>query len=97
MALNYRNAWLSFSGMVALKIRTGGSKNPGIIKLHNQRGFHVVTGGLEEKEISDKYRVNASKIRISYPRSAALLDKIAQSYMQESLYEQKRELLDFTG
>ena len=33
MALNYRNAWLSFSGMVALKIRTGGSKNPGIIKL----------------------------------------------------------------
>lgn len=33
MALNYRNAWLSFSVMVALKIRTGGSKNPGIIKL----------------------------------------------------------------
>ena len=32
MALNYRNAWLSFSGMAALKIRTGGSKNPGIIK-----------------------------------------------------------------
>ena len=32
MALNYRNAWLSFSGMVALKIRTGGSKNPGIIR-----------------------------------------------------------------
>ena len=31
VALNYRNAWLSFSGMVALKIRTGGSKNPGII------------------------------------------------------------------
>ena len=31
MALDYRNAWLSFSGMVALKIRTGGSKNPGII------------------------------------------------------------------
>lgn len=32
MALNYRNMWLSFSGMVALKIRTGGSKGPGIIK-----------------------------------------------------------------
>ena len=31
MALNYRNAWLSFFGMVALKIRTCGSKNPGII------------------------------------------------------------------
>ena len=34
MALNYRNIWLSFSGMVALKIRTSGSKSPGIIKHH---------------------------------------------------------------
>lgn len=33
MALNYRNIWLSFSGMVALKVRTGGSKSPGIITL----------------------------------------------------------------
>lgn len=33
MALNYRNIWLSFSGMVALKVRTGGSKSPGIIKI----------------------------------------------------------------
>ena len=31
VALNYRNMWLSFSGMAALKVRTGGSKNPGII------------------------------------------------------------------
>ena len=27
VALNYRNVWLSFSGMVALKVRTGGSKS----------------------------------------------------------------------
>lgn len=33
MALNYRNIWLSFSGMVALKVRTGGSESPGIIIL----------------------------------------------------------------
>lgn len=33
VALNYRNIWLSFSGMVALKVRTGGSKSPGIIKV----------------------------------------------------------------
>ena len=30
-ALNYRNIWRSFSGMVALKVRTGGSEIPGII------------------------------------------------------------------
>ena len=33
MALNYRNIWLSFSGMVALKVRTGGSESPGIINV----------------------------------------------------------------
>ena len=31
MALNYRNMWLSISGMVALKVRIGGSKSLGII------------------------------------------------------------------
>ena len=33
MALNYRNIWLSFSGIVALKVRTGGSESPGIIRI----------------------------------------------------------------
>ena len=32
MALNYRNMWLSFSGMVAPKVRTGGSESSGIIR-----------------------------------------------------------------
>ena len=38
MALNYRNIWLSFSGMVALKVRTGGSKSPGIITTDKKSG-----------------------------------------------------------
>lgn len=37
MALNYRNMWLPISGMVALKVRTGGSKSPGIIIIHRLR------------------------------------------------------------
>lgn len=56
MALNYRNAWLSFSGMVALKIRTGGSKNPGIIKIGNYvhiAAYTALDGGKEEISISD--------------------------------------------
>ena len=35
VALNYRNMWLSFSGMVAPKVRTGGSESPGIIRYGN--------------------------------------------------------------
>lgn len=33
VALNYRNMWLSFSGMVAPKVRTGGSESSGIINI----------------------------------------------------------------
>ena len=36
VALNYRNMWLSFSGMVAPKVRTGGSESSGIIKFKRQ-------------------------------------------------------------
>ena len=39
MALNYRNIWLPFSGMVALKVRTGGSESPGIITRNPGRVF----------------------------------------------------------
>ena len=35
VALNYRNMWLSFSGMVAPKVRTGGSESSGIINIPN--------------------------------------------------------------
>ena len=45
VALNYRNMWLSFSGMVALKVRTGGSKSPGIIKYEaslRQEGYQDI-------------------------------------------------------
>lgn len=63
----------------------------------SQRGVYTATGGMEEKEISIKYHEEASKLRISYPHTAAILEKLAECYWQESLYEQKRELLDFRG
>ena len=44
-ALNYRNIWRSFSGMVALKIRTGGSEIPGIIK-NDDFVFSYRVGGI---------------------------------------------------
>ena len=46
VALNYRNMWLSFSGMVALKVRTGGSNSPGIISK-----FRAVVSGYGFKHL----------------------------------------------
>lgn len=63
----------------------------------NQRGIHIVTGGVEEKEISQSYHINAKKIRILFPQTAAILDRLGDDYYQESLYEQKQELMDFRG
>ena len=48
VALNYRNMWLSFSGMVALKVRTGGSKSPGIIIYKIPKHNEVAPGGAGE-------------------------------------------------
>ena len=68
-----------------------------IVGKENQRGVHSVTGGLAEKEIAEKYQSNANALRIMYPQTAAILDKLSECYRAESLYEQKRELLDYRG
>ena len=57
VALNYRNMWLSFSGMVALKVRTGGSKSPGII---NQLGGDdsPLSEAILDRIKHDAYKIN---------------------------------------
>lgn len=51
-------------------------------------------GGIEEKKIADKYYDDAKKIRIQYPNTASLLDKLGDSYRNQSIYDQE-ELVDF--
>ena len=53
VALNYRNMWLSFSGMVAPKVRTGGSESSGIIRKHE-----VTFSELSEKELSKLFTMD---------------------------------------
>lgn len=43
VALNYRNMWLSFSGMVAPKVRTGGSESSGIIKKYREARIILIS------------------------------------------------------
>lgn len=49
VALNYRNIWLPFSGMVAFEVRTGGSKSPGIII----DAIYIVTGYTDMRKSID--------------------------------------------
>ena len=73
VALNYRNMWLSFSGRVALKVRTGGSKSPGIITISIQYPIslssrNLFTSSLDSCPIvfkTDRQSIKTSKCLLS--------------------------------
>lgn len=73
MALNYRNAWLSFSGMAALKIRTGGSKNPGIIS--QDTDDYLLTYSMDLETLG-KEALNAFQLRPIAPDEVNLTPKL---------------------
>ena len=65
MALNYRNIWLPFSGMVALKVRTGGSESPGIITYRTIRAWEVDGRYPKQSSLYQKL-ADAFQCRVSY-------------------------------
>jgi len=70
VALNYRNMWLSFSGMVAPKVRTGGSESSGII--NNIIDINYYNGYI--------LRIDCGKAEdglITTPNSQRMLDALA--------------------
>jgi len=62
----------------------------------NQRGVHNVTWGADEKVIAQQYKSDTSLIRIKYPKTASILNKLSEYYLGESLREQMREDGDFS-
>ena len=78
VALNYRNMWLSFSGMVAPKVRTGGSESSGIIMT---TGYH---------KIKDDNILRGMELFSSAYRLLALLP-IAKKVTQKILIFEKDE------
>lgn len=56
VALTYRNIWFSFSGMVALEVRTGGSKYSGsVVKTQIQSFYNELIYVVEEGEGCSPY------------------------------------------
>src|SRR5699024_7435473 len=70
VALNYWNMWLSFSGMVALKVRTGGSKSPGIISLDAARAETIeaeqAIGGRENRKLHERFLKEKKALHAQY-------------------------------
>ena len=67
------------------------------IGIYNQRG--VVTkslgeGGKQERELAERYNQFAEALKLKWPRTAAMLRRIAQGYIREASIEDLRSELD---
>ncbi|MCJ8047108.1 helix-turn-helix domain-containing protein, partial [Blautia sp. NSJ-166] len=71
VALNYRNIWLPFSGMVALKVRTGGSESPGII---------TAELGITQQMLS-KYERDVTLIKVDILKKIATYFNVTTDYL----------------
>lgn len=66
-----------------------------VVGRYNQRGGHTPTAGAGENAIADKYRKDATILRMDYPNTATILDELVKTYSQESMYEYNRDFLDY--
>lgn len=65
-------------------------KNSYVIAEYNKRGVYFPNAGREEKEIAERYKENANKIRIVYPYVASVYDELSAYYLNQSEGERRR-------
>ncbi len=56
------------------------------VGVYNKRGCYISSakGGAQERELALKFQGYAQKVRSKYPRTAAMLDRIAKDYKEEA-------------
>lgn len=55
----------------------------------NKRGMYVVTSGEAEHKIASDYRGIANKLRVCWPKTAKIYDKLADEYESQSIFERQ--------
>ena len=85
-ALNYRNIWRSFSGMVALKVRTGGSKSPGIIRISD-----VIDKMTENVEFADRFMNKNGSLRKTPLKKKRAISKL-EFFIPEYEYRRLKKM-----
>ena len=82
MALNYRNIWLPFSGMVALKVRTGGSESPGIINRYEDTAQGKAFSGVGKNFVRELYSEIENKKEYEFLRGNKELESIFEEHLK---------------
>ena len=94
VALNYRNRRLSFSGMVALKVRTGGSESSGIISIGLIPQIARTAGGIRDYTESDiSWVEHTICMRNAGVPIEALIEYIRLFQMGDATFEARCQLL----
>lgn len=94
VALNYRNMWLSFSGMVAPKVRTGGSESSGIISIGLIPQIARTAGGIRDYTESDiSWVEHTICMRNAGVPIEALIEYIRLFQMGDATFEARCQLL----
>ncbi len=70
---------------------TNDLKDGFVVGLRNQRGVYYGTGGAEEKAFQNKYKSYADNLNVCWPRCAAILRSISNSYHYDSIVEEERD------
>ena len=107
MALNYRNIWLSFSGMVALKVRTGGSESPGIIrqrrnfsaKFKSDLVIELLKGEKDLNTLATENNIQPNLLRNwkkeFLNNASAVFDDKRQENLKDKLAEERKEKAEY--
>ncbi|MHC4638382.1 MAG: hypothetical protein ACYTBV_12930 [Planctomycetota bacterium] len=65
------------------------------VEVHNKRGAHFrAKGGEQERKLVSKFQEYAQNARSKWPRAAAMLDRIADSYEREARWHDERDAFE---
>ena len=63
--------------------------------VHNKRGAHCrAKGGEQERKLVSKFHGFSQNVRSKWPRTAAMLERIADSYEREARWHDERDAFE---
>ncbi|MCL5125196.1 MAG: hypothetical protein M1511_11985 [Deltaproteobacteria bacterium] len=88
--------WLHHSAATALNAKDANDMRDGFrTELFNSRGVHSWTAGREERELAEKYRIQAEEVEAhSYHRLASSLRELAASYERDAERQASKDAFD---
>lgn len=65
------------------------------VGIYNKRGVHArAKGGAQERELASKFSGYAQQVRTKWPRTAAMLDRVAKGYEREARWHDEEDAFE---